>query len=244
MIAKVVSGNREYYSHVFAMFNPGWHQCVVVFDSENEKFELLNVYKTMPYLKRKVFIIDTDKTDMIEQKEIKISVTTKYENCVGYSWILENHDLIKSIKARKTVDEKYIQLAVTLNNSIDTGEWKYVKSQKDAENLLSASWGFHDATLANISYKVKENYDEPSIVQVLFTGCWECDILLEFKKDVLVHFNVNDNNTFEILDSNIIFHDGFIYWVDDCIENVSDITEEYIYFRARSLAWKMVVKNE
>ena len=79
---------------------------------------------------------------------------------------------------------------------------------------------------------------------MLFTGCWECDILLEFKKDVLVHFNVNDNNTLEILDSNIIFHDGFIYWVDDCIENVSDITEEYIYFRARSLAWKMVVKNE
>ena len=84
MIAKVVSGNREYYSHVFAMFNPGWHQCVVVFDSENEKFELLNVYKTMPYLKRKVFIIDTDKTDMIEQKEIKISVLTSATRRLRY----------------------------------------------------------------------------------------------------------------------------------------------------------------
>ena len=47
----------------------------------------------------------------------------------------------------------------------------------------------------------------------------------------------------DIMDSNILFHDGFVYWVDDCIESVDNITEDFIYFRARSLAWKMITKN-
>jgi hypothetical protein len=78
---------------------------------------------------------------------------------------------------------------------------------------------------------------------VLFTGCWECDILLEFKTDVLIHFNFDDKTLPDIMDSNILFHDGFVYWVDDCIESVDNITEDFIYFRARSLAWKMITKN-
>ena len=57
MLAKIVSDNREYYSHIFAKFNPGWYERVIVFDNENKKFELLNVYNTNPSLKRKVFII-------------------------------------------------------------------------------------------------------------------------------------------------------------------------------------------
>ena len=32
---------REYYSYVFAKFYSGFHETVVVYDDENEKFELL-----------------------------------------------------------------------------------------------------------------------------------------------------------------------------------------------------------
>ena len=243
MLAKIVSDNREYYSHIFAKFNPGWFECVIVFDNENKKFELLNVYKTEPSLKRKIFIIDTDKSGMIEQNEIKLSITTTYKDCFGYAWILENCDLINQIKNGKPVDEQYIKIAEEQNKSIDTNECRYVKNQKDAEDLLSAAWGFHDATLKSISYKAKENYNDPSSIQVLFTGCWECDILLEFKKDVLIHFNCDDNTTPDIIGSKILFHDGFIYWVDNCIKSVDEITEEDIYFRARSLSWKMITKT-
>ncbi len=240
MLAKIVSDNREYYSYVFAKFNPGWFESVIVFDNENSRFELINVYKTTPSLKRKVFIIDTDTTDMVEKKEIKLSIITTYKDCFGYAWILENSNLIKQIKDGKQVEEQYIKIAEEQNKSIDTSEWKYVKNQKDADNLLSAAWGFHDATIKSISYQMKDNYNDPSSIQVLFTGCWECDVILEFKKDVLIHFNFNDNNMPDIMDSNILFHDGFIYWIDDCIESVDDITEDFIYFRARSLAWKMI----
>ena len=243
MLAKIVADDREYYSHIFAKFNPGWYECVIVFDNENKKFELLNVYNTNPSLKRKVFIIDTDTTDMVDKKEIKLSIITTYKNCFGYAWILENCDLIKQIKEGKPVDEKYIKMAEEQNKSIDTSEWKYVKNKKDADDLLSAAWGFHDSTIKSINYQIKDAYSDPSIVQILFTGCWECDIILEFKKDILIHFNCDDNSSPDIMASTILFHDDFIYWVDGHIDSVEDITEEFIYFRARSLAWKMITKN-
>ena len=152
MLAKIVSDNREYYSHILAKFSPGWYECVIVFDTENKRFELLNVYNTKPSLKRKVFIIDTDTADMVEKKEIKLSMVTTYKDCFGYSWLLDNCDLIKQIKDGKPVDEKYIKIAEEQNKNIDTGEWKRVKNLKDANNLLSAAWGFHDARIKNISY--------------------------------------------------------------------------------------------
>ena len=211
MIAKVVSKEREYYSYVFAKFNPGFYETVIVFDNENEKFELINVYDTKPSLKRKIFIIDTDMEGMIEKSEIKLPLTTTLKNCFGYDWIIENIELIKDIKSENNIDKKYIELAKEINKKIEVSEWKYVKNEKDAKDLLHAAWGFHDAELESISYKLKETYNDPSVVQVLFTGCWECDILLEFKRDVLIHFNIDDNCSYEIFDSNILFNDGYIY---------------------------------
>ena len=244
MVAKIVSNKREYYSCVFAIFNSGWLQCVIVFDEENEKFELCEVYDRIPFLKRKVFITDTDQSEMIEKEEIKLSWKTAYKNCLGYDWILNNPDLIRQIKEGTNVDPRFKQIAKDANKNIDTNEWHLVKKQTDAENLLSAAWGFHDAIVEHITYQTKQQYADPSSVRVLFTGCWNCDVLLEFKGDVLIHFNVDDNNMLEVMDSSIIFSDGFIYWVDDCIDSVSDIKDENIYFRARSLAWKMMTKSK
>lgn len=243
MIAKVVTNGREYYSYVFAMFNPGFYETVIVFDDENEEFELLNVYDTKPSLKRKVFIIDTDMDDMIEKSEIKFSLIDTLKDCFGYDWIIENVELIKDIKSKNKIDKKYIELAKEINKKIEVSEWKYVKNRKDATDLLHAAWGFHDAELQSISYKLQELYNDPSIVQVLFTGCWECDILLEFQRDVLIHFNVDDNCSLEIFDSNILFNDGYVYWVDDCIEDIKELNDSLTYFRGRSLKWKMITKK-
>ncbi|MBQ9715012.1 MAG: hypothetical protein IJV77_01230 [Clostridia bacterium] len=243
MIAKIVANDREYYSYIFAKFDPGFYETVIVFDDENEKFEFLNVYDVKPSLKRKVFVIDADVDGMVEKEAIKLSWVKSFKNCFGFGWILDNIDLITRIKEGKTIDSKFIGLAKKINNRLNISEWNYVKNEKDAQDLLHAAWGFHDAVLDNISYKLKETFDDPSVVQVLFTGCWECDILLEFKRDVLIHFNVDDMNSHEIFDSTILFDDGYIYWVDDNIENVKEIQDDYIYFRARSLRWKMITKK-
>ena len=242
MIAKIVCQDREYYSYVFASFDPGWKQHVIVFDDENESFEWVNVYHTRPSLKRRVFIIDTDSSDMIEKTEIQVSKMKTHKNCSGYAWMLENPELIKQISAGKEVACKFVELAKAKNAMISVDEWQLVRNRKDADDLMSAAWGFHDSAMSGVHYERENPYDGFSSVQVLFTGCWECDILLEFKKDITVHFQVDDNDIPDVFDSSILFEDGFVYWVDDCVECVADIKDEHMYFRARALSWKMISK--
>ncbi len=108
MIAKVVAKEREYYSNVFAKFNPGFYETLIVFDNENEQFELLKVYDTSPSLKRKIFVIDTDMDGMVEKPEIRLSLTTTFKDCFGYGWMIDNVELIKNIKNNKKAN--YIKI--------------------------------------------------------------------------------------------------------------------------------------
>ena len=156
MIAKIVNGNKEYYSFVFAKFNPGFYETVIVFDDEYQKFELLNVYETKPSLKRKIFVIDTDTEGMVTKDKIKISLLTTYTDCFGYDWIINNDELINNIRKGNKVEDKFIQLAKETNKLIEVSEWKYVKNEKDAKDLLVAAWDFHDSELRSINYKLKE----------------------------------------------------------------------------------------
>ncbi len=91
-------------------------------------------------------------------------MVTKYVDCFGYEWILDDNELINSIKKGNKVDDKFIQIAKEINKLIEIGEWKYVKNEKSAKDLLATSWGFHDAELININYKLKESM----MIQVLF----------------------------------------------------------------------------
>ena len=146
MIAKILTkDNREYYSYVFAKFNPGFHETVIVFDEEKDKFELLNVYEVNPYIIRKVFIIDADTNDWVSKDSIKVSLLSKYKECRGYDWMINDIELIKAIIDGKQVEDSYKTKAKKLNKNIDKSEWHYIKNQKDAEDLLTAAWGFHDA---------------------------------------------------------------------------------------------------
>lgn len=241
MIAKVITNdNKEYYSHVFAKFNPGWFELILVFNNDENKFELLNMYNTKPSLKRKIFIIDTDKTNFISKKEIKINNTKKLENCKGYEWIINNKELLSNIINNNQIDEIYTNKAKEINSNYNQEEWHYVMNQKDINDLYSAAFNFHDSHLIDIKYITKESYSDPTTVQVLFSGCWECDILLEFKRDVIIYFNSNDSFTDEIMIAKVLMKDGFIYWVNDNIEDVSELQEYHTYFKARSLKWKMI----
>ncbi|MBQ8293632.1 MAG: hypothetical protein IJX78_07535 [Bacilli bacterium] len=249
MFAKIISkDDREYYSCIFAKFNSGWDEVVIVFDDYNNKFELLNVYTTFPSIIRKVFIIDTDTSDWIHKDVIKLSLVNKYKECDGYDWLINNEELINAIKNDKEVAEEIKLKAKKLNDAIEINEWHYIKTPKDISDLLTAAWGFHDSYIIDIKYEKEVEFPlAPTIIQILFAGCWNCSILLEFERDVLVHF-VSDDKTIDcFLGANIVFENGYVYWIGDtgdCIQNISDIKEYHTYFRARSLKWKMITNNK
>ena len=68
-------------------------------------------------------------------------------------------------------------------------------------------------------------------------------LVLTILNNILIHFNIDDINSYEINDSNILFDNGYIYWVDEYIDNIKDIKHDFIYFRGRSLKWKMINKR-
>ena len=244
MIAKVLTkSNREFCSHIFATFNSGWYTKVIVFDEKENKFKLVDMFNKHP-LKRKVFIIDTDCSDWIEKDEIKLSTFTKFKCCKGYEWIINNSKLINDIRKNNLIDNEIREKAKELNSSINKDDWHYIKDQKDIENLMTASFGFHDAYISDIKYLKKETYDGQTTVQVLFSNCWESEFLLEFEKDVIIHMVSNDDYDNEIFDSTVFFENGYIYWVDEEIKNASEIQENFTYFKARSLKWKCIINKE
>ena len=78
---------------------------------------------------------------------------------------------------------------------------------------------------------------------MLFGGCWNCEIMLEFNRDVLIHLVSKDDCCNYFCSSSIIFDNGFIYWVGEDIEAASDIEDYLTYFKARSLKWKMIINT-
>ena len=82
-----------------------------------------------------------------------------------------------------------------------------------------------------------------SSVKVQFSGCWDCDITLVFERDILIHYPIDDNGTNEISGSSILFNKGYIYWVNELLDDISQIDNSFIYFKARSLKWKFTTSK-
>ncbi|MDE6401449.1 MAG: hypothetical protein K2L54_02430 [Clostridiales bacterium] len=147
---------------------------------------------------------------------------------------MNNPSLIKDIEHGKSVAEEYILRAVALNKTIISNEWTDVVTDSDAENLLAAALNFHDSTIKSISCAKDK-------ITVVFENCWDSTVVLEFEGDIAMRYIDNDLNP--IFDSQIIFDDGYVFWVDDRIKSIADIKDDYIVFRGRNLRWKQILNK-
>ena len=121
----------------------------------------------------------------------------------------------------------------------DYDGWKYVKEDKDINDLLTAALGFHDAYISEISYRSSGDATASSI-KIVFSGCWEAKFTLEFIGSAEMHFARREEEYGEeLFEANIFIEDGFIIWVDDNVRAEADIEEFNDYFKARALKWKM-----
>ncbi|MBD5087174.1 MAG: hypothetical protein HDT32_07500 [Clostridiales bacterium] len=228
MIARIISNDgREYYSHIFARFVDGFSSTVIVFDDDAQKFVHICMYDTDPHIIRKVFIIDNDKTGFIE----------KGEDIQGYGWLLDNAALLKAIKKNKKVDDEYINIAVELNNSIKQQEWTDICAESDAENLLVAAWYFHDSYIEIAKI-------EDDRITVTFCGCWNSKVELTFEGHIQYRYEPYNEYSANIDFASILFSDGYVYWVDEDVTDVSDITDDMMFFRGKTLKWKQTIGND
>lgn len=235
MIAKIVDKDkREYYSAVFAICGNGFDTAVIVYDDEKSRFSFIKMYGFTKDLVRSVFLIDNDKKDFINSKPIRIGFCKIVRNIRGYDWLVENDRLFIDILKNKQVDEGYREKAEKINKGISIKEWNLVKNGHDVENLMTTAWDFHDARIDKIIYKCENDSTE-----ILFSGCWGCKIILRFQSNLTVHYS--DYEFAEIMDSNVFFENGYVFWVDNYkikSEEELNVSKYATYFKGRFLFWK------
>lgn len=238
MIAKIVEKDkREYYSAVFAIYENGFDTAVVVFDDEKNVFSYVRMYGRTGVIIRNVFIIDSDDRDFVKEKTIRLSAFKELKHVHGYDWLVDNSRLFADILNNRPVKACWKEKAADINSRISVSEWNLVKNEQDVKSLMEASWGFHDG------YIEKYNYDlETNSVEVLFSGCWGSKSTLRFQTDPMTHCTFEGLFDDYIMDSNVFFENGYVYWVDDyAIHTEAELEEAKTanYFRARTLLWKM-----
>lgn len=239
MIAKVITkDNREYFSTVFALIGKGDDMKVIVFDNDNNRFQCLNVYERKKgTLQKRVFFTIDDEKKVYQGKEriglIKKDVYTEFE------WIIEYNKLLVDLANNKdNIEEEIKELAREINNKMDTLEWKYIKNESDIKELLAKTFNFKEAVISSITYYEDIN-DINSSAEIVFRGSWGNDLTMIIEHDILVHYVRDESYTNELIDANIFFEDGFIYWVeDDNVTEASEITPDLVYFRAKVFKWK------
>lgn len=232
MIAKIKSkDNFIYNSYIFAIFDKGWDEKVIIFNNKSKKFEIANIYDNNIYLKRKVFIIDNDRS-----KFVKLNLNS-IDDCFGYEWI--DLEFINQVLENKPVDSAKVEIANKMNQLIDQSEWHNVIDKQDAKNLLFCAWNFHDSYIEKIEYQNKIN-DIANALKVVFDNCWGCKITLIFENDLKLSFDCNNHDDYTIYGASILFDNDYIYWINNQIEKVEEITDE-IYFRAKNLKWKIEI---
>ena len=237
MVAKIVDKDkREFYSAVFAICENGFNTAVIVYDDENDRFAFVKMYGRTKFIIRNVFIIDSDDQEFVKDKSIRISPFKTVKYISGYDWIVDNKQLFADILNNRPVDARYTEKAAAINAGISVCEWNLVKTEQDVKSLMELSWGFHDGVIEKIGYDV-----ETSSVEVLFSGCWGSKVTLRFQHDPAFHFTPGEMFDDFIMDSNVFFENGYVYWVDDySVKTEADLAsaKDAIYFRARTLCWK------
>ena len=110
-------------------------------------------------------------------------------------------------------------------------QWNIIGNQKDADEFMKSVFGFHDSCLKEFSY-LSGAYvkDDLSMVPLNSIRALKIIIQRQFKENSMIELkfegvrklvlNPDDENyTCEILDSELVFKDGLIWWTDGSVEN-------------------------
>ena len=242
MYVRIKYQNKIYYSYVFAHFECDYMPQYVVYDPVDDKFDIVAYFSKKCDGHRQVGFMNENENDFVYKKELKLNMGL-VNKCAGYSWLIENVDLIKDIEEGKPISEEYVRIAKEMNSTIDPDAWNEVVTEEDAEDMMNHVGGFHDWYLVGMECK-SDPYDcfVDSKLQLRFTSQAAFDVLLEFEGGIYVKYGFYSSN--EIYLSSIVFNKEHKYWVDGEEElNFEDI-EQYQYIQGNKLRWKFILKEK
>lgn len=133
------------------------------------------------------------------------------------------------------IDPVLLGQCITMDAMHRYNECVEIKTEKDIENLMWVSGGFHDAY-------VEKHEQIDGTVYVLFAGVWGCKIEMWFEGEaaysVASRDPEEDDPTWYC--SSLLIHDGFFYLVDEENMKAEDIDNTYCWFRSRRVKYHVI----
>ena len=133
------------------------------------------------------------------------------------------------------IDPVLLGQCITMDAMCPYNEYVEIKTEKDIENLMWVSGGFHDAYI--------ETYEQVAdSVHVLFDGVWGCKIEIWFEGEA--EYSVESRDPEEDdptwYGSSFLMHDGFFYFVDEEGVKTESIDNTYCWFKSRRVRYHVI----
>ena len=133
------------------------------------------------------------------------------------------------------IDPVLLGQCITMDAMCRYNEYVEIKTEKDIENLMWVSGGFHDAYI--------ETYEQVAdSVHVLFDGVWGCKIEIWFEGEA--EYSVESRDPEEDdptwYGSSFLMHDGFFYFVDEEGVKTESIDNTYCWFKSRRVRYHVI----
>lgn len=233
MYGIIREGNRKYYiTKILGFYSDNenkketFGQHFIVLDKEKKR--LVKVYQfnpeVKPHLDLMVITMDDDMSDWI--------VDVNNHGCVGF---LADKNL-KELITENVFDAEMLAKCIEYDTPPSFCEINEIHSEKDIEQLMYITGEFHDATIEEL-----EQMADGSL-RVYFTGVWGCDVELYFDGDVTYCTDSRDPMEYDPYwgDSQVAIRDGYITFYDDAYTDVSEINDNWCWFRARKMLYKII----
>lgn len=236
MYAIIRNGKGDYYTSLVF----GYYERVTAEDDyqryceriHNRWFIVLNHSKTKlikqvvyppeeKYLSPRVLITDTD-----------MQAWQVDQNGCGAIDFLPAENLLELVEENR-VSNELTQKCIAMDAKIQYRAVQELKTKQDIENLECVSGGFHDAIIEKIEWR-------GNTLCVLFGGVWGCKIQLWLEGDVSFCVKSREDSDPYWMDRSLFMENGYIYLVDDCEMTAEQITDDYCWFKAKSISYQVL----
>lgn len=173
------------------------------------------------YLDPQVLIVEADQDNWLFEDDT--------HSCVDF---LHGVDFYAEEMA---IDPVLLGQCITMDAMCRYNEYVEIKTEKDIENLMWVSGGFHDAYI--------ETHEQVAdSVHVLFDGVWGCKIEIWFEGEA--EYSVESRDPEEDdptwYGSSFLMHDGFFYFVDEEGVKTENIDNTYRWFKSRRVRYHVI----
>lgn len=263
MILWVRTPEGGYTSPVFMWYDDQWRSKALVLNQDRTALVLLPLMAEEPIggIHLSFYLMDERRDNWkTDPEDGKLS---------GEDWLIDRPALSRALLGGQTPDAELLEMALRIARhkagQTVIPEWNDVLTPDDANRLLEAAGGFHDAHVTQMT-RVYE-CDDPwaHTVTLRFESIWSLPVELSFKGIHNMDVDLSTRNGLynEYLDAGIFFENGLVYWTDDESVTSSDMltndvrtvrtmdekghisetteTIEHEYVSALSLRWRFIL---